>query len=91
MDNNKPLGTGYKVLINNAGVIKEYKIVVKGDTTGDAKINLNDITRLYHYYKKIEQMDEPFILAGDVANNGIINLNDITKIYHFYKKIISHL
>ena len=91
LDNTKVLGTGYKVLINNAGVIKEYKIVVKGDTTGDAKINLNDITRLYHYYKKIEQMDEPFILAGDVANNGIINLNDITKIYHFYKKIISHL
>lgn len=91
MDNNRPLGTGYKVLVNNSGDIKEYKIIVKGDITGDAIINLNDITRLYHYYKKIEQMDEPFILAGDVANNDIINLNDITKIYHYYKKIISSL
>lgn len=91
MDNNRPLGTGYKVLVNNSGYIKEYKIIVKGDITGDAIINLNDITRLYHYYKKIEQMDEPFILAGDVANNDIINLNDITKIYHYYKKIISSL
>lgn len=91
MDNNKPLGTGSKVIINNSEIIKEYKIVVKGDTTGDAKINLNDITRLYHYYKKIEQMDEPFVIAGDVAKNDIINLNDITKIYHFYKNIIPKL
>ena len=91
MDNKNPLGTGYTVFINNTGIIQEYKVIVKGDTTGDAKINLNDITRLYHYYKKIEKMDELFILAGDVANNDIINLNDITKIYHFYKNIISTL
>ena len=91
IDNNKPLGTGYKVILNNGGVIDTYKIVVKGDITGDSKINLNDITRLYHYYKKIEEMDTPFILAGDVASNNIINLNDITKIYHYYKKIISSL
>lgn len=91
INNNAPLGTGYTIYINNTGTINQYKIIVKGDTTGDAKINLNDITRLYHYYKKIEKMDEPFVLAGDVANNNIINLNDITKIYHFYKNIISTL
>ena len=90
IDNKKPLGTGYTVLINNNGVIKEYKIVVKGDVTGDAKINLNDIARLYHYYKKVEQMDEPFILAGDVANDDTIKLNDITKIYNLYKNNISN-
>lgn len=91
VENNAPLGTGYRVLVNESGIIKGYKIVVKGDITGDARINLNDITRLYHYYKKIEQMNEPFILAGDVAKNDIINLNDITKIYHYYKKLISQL
>lgn len=91
VNNDSPLGTGYKVIANKLGEEKEFKIVVKGDTTGDAKINLNDITRLYHYYKKIENMDEPFVLAGDVANNDIINLNDITKIYHYYKKIIPNL
>ena len=63
----------YLNAIENKDEIVEHQIVVKGDTTGDANINLNDITRLYHYYKKIEQMDEPFILAGDVANNDIIN------------------
>ena len=91
IDQNQKLGTGYRVVINNSGNINEYKIIVKGDTTGDAKINLNDITRLYHYYKKIEQMDDVFVLAGDVANNNLINLNDITKLYHYYKKIIPNL
>lgn len=91
IDSGKKLGTGYKVVIKNSNVVNEYIVVAKGDTTGDANINLNDITRLYHYYKKIEKMDEVFVLAGDVAKNDIINLNDITKIYHYYKKIISEL
>lgn len=91
INNENKLGTGYKVVIKNSNVVNEYTVVVKGDTTGDANINLNDITRLYHYYKKIEKMEEYFVLAGDVAKNDIINLNDITKIYHYYKKIISDL
>ena len=91
IEKTQQLGTGYRVIVNNLGNISEYKIIVKGDITGDAKINLNDITRLYHYYKKIEQMDNIFVLAGDVANNNVINLNDITKIYHYYKGIIQSL
>lgn len=91
IDKTQKLGTGYRVVINNSGNTDEYKIIAKGDITGDAKINLNDITRLYHYYKKIEQMDDVFILAGDVAKNDVINLNDITKLYHYYKGIISNL
>lgn len=91
IDKNSVLGTGYKIIINNDKIINEYTIIVMGDITGDARINLNDVTRLYHYYKSIEKMDEPFVLAGDVASNEIINLNDITKIYHYYKKIIPNL
>lgn len=91
IDPAKKLGTGYRIVIDVLGVTDEYKIVAKGDITGDAQINLNDITRLYHYYKKIEQMDNVFILAGDVANNDIINLNDITKLYHYYKGLIEEL
>lgn len=87
----KVLGTGYKVVLNNNDNIEEHHIVVKGDTTGDANINLNDITRLYHYYKLIESMPDAYILAGDVATNDTINLNDITKLYHYHKKIISNL
>jgi hypothetical protein len=91
INQNAKLGTGYRVVVTNDLDIKEYVIVSKGDITGDAKVNLNDVTRLYHYYKGIENMDEIFILAGDVTPNKIINLNDITKIYHYYKKIISNL
>lgn len=91
IDNSTTLGTGYKIIINNNNNITEHQIVVKGDTTGDAKINLNDITRLYHYYKVIEPMTDEYVLAGDVATNDIVNLNDITKIYHYHKKFISKL
>jgi len=91
LDNTKVLGTGYKVILNTNNNITEHNIVVKGDTTGDAKINLNDITRLYHYYKLIESMTDAYVLAGDVATNNVINLNDITKIYHYHKKFISDL
>lgn len=85
------LGTNYKVVVTEDGKEKTYTIIVKGDTTGDAQINLNDVTRLYHYYKGIEDMEESYILAGDTSKNEIINLNDVTKLYHYYKKIIDSL
>lgn len=91
VDNTSVLGTNYKVIITTETEVKKYVIIVKGDTTGDGKINLNDITRLYHYYKGIELMDECYVLAGDVASNQIINLNDVTKLYHYYKNIITSL
>lgn len=91
VDNTSVLGTNYKVIITTETEVKKHVIIVKGDTTGDGKINLNDITRLYHYYKGIELMDECYVLAGDVASNQIINLNDVTKLYHYYKNIITSL
>ena len=91
VDNKSILGTNYKVVVKNENDTTTYVVIVKGDTTGDAKINLNDITRLYHNYKGIEDMENPYILAGDVASNDIINLNDVTKLYHYYKNIITEL
>lgn len=91
VDNTSVLGTNYKVIITTGTEVKKYVVIVKGDTTGDGKINLNDITRLYHYYKGIELMDECYVLAGDVASNQVINLNDVTKLYHYYKNIITSL
>lgn len=91
IDNDSNLGTNYKVVVKNGDDVVTYVVVVKGDTTGDAKVNLNDITRLYHNYKGIEKMDDVYVLAGDVAKNNIVNLNDVTKLYHYYKKIIPEL
>jgi len=90
LDNYKTLGTGYRVLVTSKHQTIEYTIVVNGDINGDAQINLNDVTRLYHYYKNIEKMDDVFVKSGDVAKNDKINLNDITKLYHYYKGIISN-
>ena len=89
--NTEKLGTNYKVVVTNNGIKTVYTIVARGDTTGDARVSLNDVTRLYHHYKGIESMEEVYILAGDVAENDIINLRDVTKLYHFYKKIIPSL
>ena len=91
IENTEKLGTNYKVVLNDGSKKITYTIITMGDTTGDARISLNDVTRLYHHYKGLENMEESYILAGDVAHNDIINLNDITKIYHYYKGIITEL
>ena len=91
IDSSSILGTNYKVVVTDGDETTTYVVIVKGDTTGDAKVNLNDITRLYHNYKGIEDMDNPYVLAGDVAKNDVINLNDVTKLYHYYKKLIPSL
>ena len=46
-DTSKGLGTGSKVkLYENGNVVKEFTVVVYGDTTGDGKIGANDALTL---------------------------------------------
>lgn len=63
----------------------EYKIIVKGDVTGDGSINLADISKLYNYYKKKVTLSGDYLEAGRLTNNTEISLGDVSKLYNFYK------
>ncbi len=81
------VGTGYKVKTKNY----TYKIIVLGDVTGDGKISLGDISKLYNHYRgKIELKDE-MLEAGKVNRKSNVSLGDLSKLYNFYKGKLSSL
>lgn len=92
-NNQKVLGdtlvaTGMKACIINEGVvIKEYTIIVTGDTNGDGKINITDMIAVKASVLKKSTLSGVYAQAGDVNGDGKINITDFIKTKaHILKK-----
>ncbi len=87
------IGTGCVLKIKfKDGESIEYTLIVRGDTTGDGKIDLNDVTKDFQYYRKKIKMEDYFIKAGKVIDkNKNITLNDVTKLFQYYRGKIDSL
>ncbi len=59
------LGTGSKIKIKENGIVlREYKIVIYGDTTGDGKINSVDLLVLQRHILELQQLEDVFLKAA---------------------------
>ena len=87
------IGTGNKVNIYlDNDLVVSYIAVVKGDTTGDGKVSVGDVAKLYQYLKKKITMEEHFATAGNVVDvDDEIKVGDVAKLYQFVKGKISSL
>lgn len=90
---NSLIGTGDKISIldNNNTLKKEYTAVILGDITGDGKIDIGDVAKLYQHLSGAFDMDKEFKLAGDVDKNSQLELNDVTKLYQYIRNDIESL
>jgi len=77
------IGTDTKIVISNDLEGKEYVVVIRGDVTGDGKINSADLVRIVKYLK-----DEATIKieAGDVTEDQKINSADLLRIVKYLKE-----
>ena len=90
--NNDLIGTGNIVSIQFRNETKKYIIVIKGDTTGDGKVSVGDVAKLYQYLKKKITMEDHFVIAGNVVDvDDEIKVGDVAKLYQFVKGKISSL
>ena len=87
------IGTGNKVNIYlDDELVVSYIAVVKGDTTGDGKVIVGDVAKLYQYLKKKITMEDHFVIAGNVVDvDNEIKVGDVAKLYQFVKGKISSL
>lgn len=60
-----------------------------GDVTGDGRINVGDVSKLYAHVRKTAQLTGDALAVADVARNGIINIGDVSKLYAVVKKTVS--
>lgn len=54
----------------------------KGDVTGDGKLNLGDVARLYAHVRGSNPLTDPVaLLHADFTGEGRINMGDVAKLY----------
>ena len=92
LTNNDLVGTGSIVKIyENDEFKEEYTNIILGDVTGNGKVGIGDVTKLYQYFKGKITMDDCYKEAGDVVDKGVIKINDVAKLYQYFKGKISSL
>lgn len=70
-------GTGNELTLVNENGTYTYKIVVKGDNTGDGEINSSDaLAVLQHSVESAVMEDECVLNASDLNNDGAVNSSD---------------
>ena len=81
------LATGDTIKIySDSSLVTQYTAVVKGDTTGDGKINIYDVAAAYQEFRNRIEIDKIYINAGDVKNlDDKINSYDVAKLYQFVR------
>jgi len=75
------LGTGYKVKVNNNGIINDYTIIVNGDVDSDGKISVLDIVKINnHIIYEDKKLEDIYVLAGNYDKDDKLSVLDIVKI-----------
>ena len=78
--------TGYKLRLIRPRGIDTLTLSVRGDSTGDGKVNMNDVTAAYRHYRKKTIINDPArLMAADVVGAKDVNMNDITRIYRIFR------
>lgn len=65
------VGTGSKIRVKENGkILRQYQIIVYGDSNGDGKINSVDLLVLQRHILEIEPMEQIFRKATNINKNG---------------------
>lgn len=65
------VGTGTKIRVKEEGkVLREYQMIIYGDTNGDGKINSIDLLVLQRHILEIEPIEQIYRKAANINKNG---------------------
>ncbi len=73
---NNILGTGSKLKVGNT----TYTLVVKGDTDGNGKITITDVTKINLHIVNINKLDGIYAIAADTNFNKEISITDLVQV-----------
>ena len=71
LEDNDTVGTGSKIIVKeNGAILREYTIIVYGDSNGDGKINSVDLLVLQRHILEIQRLDNIFMKASNVRKTS---------------------
>lgn len=59
---------------------------ISGDVTGDGKLNMGDVAKLYSAVKGSVELDETTAALADVNGDGKLNMGDVSKLFSQIRK-----
>ena len=74
------IGTGYKLQVNTSSGTNTLTIIVKGDTSGDGKINALDLAQVQKAILGTYNLNNEYYTAGDTSGDGKINALDLAQV-----------
>lgn len=85
METEEIIATGMKIRLELNDQYKEYDLAVKGDTTGDGIIDLNDAIRALQHRAggTNPQLTGAYLKAAELTKTGQVTLNDVIKIMRY--------
>ena len=79
------IGTGMTVKVESSSGTAEFTAVVKGDPSGDGKVNALDLLQVQKYILGLKKMSGAYLLASDTSGDGKVTALDLLQIQ---KKIL---
>ena len=75
----------YIVTVGNSVLVQDAKICLIGDVTGDGRINVGDVSKLYAHIRSTAPITDEYQLLCGNANGGSVNVGDVSAIYAHIK------
>lgn len=74
------VGTGAQVTIKNSSGSKTYTVVIKGDTSGDGKINALDLLQIQKNILGTYKLSGAYLEAADTSKDSKVNALDLLQV-----------
>ena len=71
------IGTGFKISVSNTKETKTYKVVIKGDASGDGKINAQDLIYIQRSILGTYNLKDAYLKAADPSKDDKVNAQDL--------------
>lgn len=75
----------YTVVVDSDSVIQDLKICLVGDVTGDGRVNVGDVSKLYAHVRSTAPITDEYQLQCGNVNGGSVNVGDVSAIYAHIK------
>ena len=79
------IGTGYTISITNEKETKSYIVIIKGDTSGDGKVNSLDLLQVLKHMKGDKKLKNYYLTAGDTSGDDKVNSLDLLQVLKHIK------
>ena len=75
----------YALTVVDADVTQNAVLNLQGDVTGEGKVNIGDIARIYAHIQGSILLSDYALVCADYSGDGNVNMGDTAKLYSFIR------